>query len=149
MVLAGLAVAGTLYGAYNQYQSGKQQQRTAERRASLLNQQANEALERGLINRELFARKGEQTLASQQSSFAAMGIDIGSGSPLLMAQYTANAIAEELVTMSREADYEAMAIRNEAQFTRDSGADAARAGRINAFGTVLSGSATAYKAYKG
>ena len=78
----GLGAAGTVMGAYGQYQSAKAQQQAYQYNAQVGELQAQDALMRGRRDAARVQSEGERFKGSQKVALAASGVDVGYGSAL-------------------------------------------------------------------
>lgn len=124
-IAAGAAIAGTALSAYGLYQAGKAQEQAYEYNAAV-------AARRGAQEEYEHRLKLEKLMARQRALYAKAGVDMSSGSPLLVLSETA-----------AEGEREALAIRTgakeESSLERFYGEQARRAGAIGAGGTFLTG----------
>jgi len=137
----GLQVAGSLGGAIGSIFGGKSEKRAAEARARQLEIQAQEILRRSELNQERIRKEGESFTASQASGFAKGGIDLGTGSPLLVIAETALQFDKDIAEERRQSEFDAAQVRAGAAAARRSGRDSARAGVIGAISSGFRGGA--------
>src|SRR5690606_32559295 len=130
LVSTGFQVAGQI-GAANA--EAEALRREAENREI----QAKETLRRARINAEAARREGERLMGAQTAGYAASGVDIGTGSPLLTMQNTAFIISEDVNRINDEARREAEMIRRGAASLWSQAGDVRRAGALGAVGTSL------------
>jgi hypothetical protein len=130
---AGVGVIGSLFGAVGQIQSGKQEQKAFDYNAQvdLLNT-GNE-----LVANE---QRYSQLVGKQATAYAASGVDITSGSPLLMMAATAGRGGRQAEQI-REAGNEAATL--ESYYGRL----AAWRGKMAGIGTFLSGISKSAQGY--
>ena len=124
-ILLGASAIGTVFSARAQYQAGAAEEAGREYTAQIT--------ERKAAQEELASReKLRKLMAGQRALYAKAGVDISSGSPLLVLAETA-----------AEGEKEALAIRagglEEAELERYYGRQAGRAGKVRAAGTLLTG----------
>lgn len=122
---AGAYFAGVYLSAVGKYQEGKQAKQAHDYNAEVAEQKAE--------YEEAQARKRwKRLMGTQLALYAKAGVDISSGSPLLI-----------LSSQAGEAELEALNIRyageNEASMQRWYGKKAKRAGEIAAWSTLLTG----------
>ena len=124
-VLLGVSIAGTALSAVGQYRAGQAASAAHEYSAGIIER-------RSAQEEELSRERLSKLMASQRALYAKAGVDISSGSPLLVLAETA-----------AEGEKEALAIRRggkeEATLERYYGKQAKRAGKIGAFSTFLTG----------
>lgn len=136
-MVAGLV--GTGVQVYSAIEQGKAQNRLAQYNAQMAEREAKLAERRGQLAAEAQRRSNDQLLARQRAGYAASGVVVDVGSPLLVqaqqAGYAEMAILQELETGGMESD----AFNQQAVLDRYEGASAKSASRLNAFGTILQG----------
>lgn len=132
-----VAAAGVAASAYGQYASAQTQEKAYK---------YNEAItkRKGAQEEQAHRDRLRKLLSSQRALYAKAGVDLSSGSPLLVMEETAY-----------EGEKEALAIRTGAQeessLLRFYGSSASRAGTIGSGGTLLTGlgqTGMNYAAYK-
>lgn len=124
-ISATAAVAGTAMSAYGQYRAGQAEEAAYEYSAKVT--------ERKAVQEEASARERLRKLMStQRALYAKAGVDLSSGSPLLV-----------LSEQAAEAEKEALTIRRggqeESALQKYYGTQAGSAGRIGAGATLLTG----------
>lgn len=156
-IMIAMAASGAMQ-AYGQYQQGKAQEAASkyqaqvnENNAIIAEREAAAAEERGKDAEGKQRRLTAQFQAQQEAAYAKSGVLMDSGSPLDILSDTA-ALGEidaltirqnymdEAYNQRRQADN----FRNEAELNRFSGRNAARAGTMNAFSTLLSTAGNTY-----
>ena len=142
MIAEGIAVAGTLYSAYQQHKAGKAENERRQRRAKLLREQAVQERASGQHASEEQKRRAEIMISNAQATVAASGG--GTVDPSIMRLITGlteegvrAAIGEKYQAETSAQGMEAGAIEEVSQ-----GYAAKRAGNIGALGTLLQGGAT-------
>lgn len=148
--LSGLQIAGlvsSLVGAgvtgLSQYQAGKSQEEIGKQNAKITAQRAERANAIGGIEQLKQIQRTRQLLAAQRTSMAANGLDLGSGSALDILGETAGMGAADTETIRQNMLSEAWGYGLEQQNLRTNARLAARAGRMGAAGTLLTGGAQA------
>ena len=131
----GAYFAGVGLSAYGRYQEGKAAKQAHDYNAKIAEQKAD--------YEESQSRQRWKRLIGQQTAlYAKAGVDISSGSPLLV-----------LSQQAAEGELEALNIRyagrNEAELQKWYGKQAKKAGTIAAASTLLTGGAAGYSAYYG
>lgn len=154
-----LAVISTAAAAYGQYQQGEAASKSArynakmeDYNATLADQQAADAKERGNIVGNQIQNDTAKTLAEGNASFAAGNVDLTSGSVKYWQLDTAAGSARDVATAHANAAQEAAGFmaqgwnaRASSRLTRAQGRQARTAGAINAGSSLLAGAAqTAY-----
>lgn len=124
-IAAATTAAASTYAAYETKRAGEREEGVREVRAQQIERKAREE---EAESRE----KVKRLLASQRALYAKAGVDITSGSPLLV-----------MVETEEEGEEEALAIRRGgregAAMERFYGSEARKAGKRKAFGTLLTG----------
>ncbi len=127
-----LNVAGTL-------QAGQEQKRVAGIEATLGEAQAAQE-EARTADEELRRRRAAVKLAgTQRARFAAQGIDISTGTPLLVVAETLLNTQEDVEAIRETGRARAKTFRSRAQTFRDFGRTAVRTSRIQAGSSLLTG----------
>lgn len=112
-----MGVAGAIAGVglVGQFVAGQQEadalRAEARQRQILDNLQADEILERAKINVESVRRESDVLTGDQVSAFAKAGVDVSSGSPLLVLAQAQAEAQREIVNIEREARFDAAQIR--------------------------------------
>ncbi len=127
----GLGVAGTLF-------QGKAQADAARARASIAQQQAADALERGERAADKSDERTQGLIGAQRAGFAASGVATDSGTPLSVQGNTAALGEQDRLTILDNAEREATAFRNESSFAKSEAANAIT-GSILTSGSVVAG----------
>lgn len=142
-------VAGTaVYGAYAQNKAAKEQQKLSNRNASMLDDQADDALRRGELDVQAVRRRSRALIGRQRAAAASQGIDVDTGSPAaLQAEAYATSAVDEAQARDNAFD-EAWGIKGQASNQRLSGTYARRAGRNQALGQVLGGIGDTARTYQ-
>lgn len=149
LISLGVTAVGTGVAAYSSYSSGQASQRAAEYRAKQAERQARDATERAAVEEQRTRRQTAQLEGRQRALMAAGNVDLGSGSPLLILADTAQFGEMDAQTVRNNGVREKRYYEEEARLGRMGGAEAANAGMLNAFGTVVQGFGTvADKWYK-
>lgn len=138
---AGAAVAGLGLQLYGQHKQSQQQAEAAEDQAAAKREQGIEILGRSEENIKRFRREGEKFKAQQVASFAASGVDVGSGVTLQQLEETNFLLAQNVADQRREAAFKAEQLFKGADINQDLAGDIRSAGGISLLGTGLSGAA--------
>jgi hypothetical protein len=149
MVAIGLTAAAGLVGAYSQYQTGKAEAKIAAENAKYKMRQAQDATDRGVAEQDRIRLQLRRILGAQRARFGAAGVDLMTGSPLDVAADSAREAELDMLTARNNAAREAFGFQQEARTERMRGRQARRAGRLGAFGTLLTSGSQAYGIYKG
>jgi hypothetical protein len=151
-IALGITALGTGFSAYGQYQQGKAQREAYEQNAEISRQNAIAAEKQAAYEEGIQREKADALKSRQRALYAKAGVDITSGSPLLV-------MAEDM----EKAEMDAQAIRysgnvkktgylNKANLSEFYGEQAESAGKSGAFSTLLSGFGSMgmnYLKYKG
>ena len=139
LILAGLSLGATVFGAINQYEQGQAQAEALREQAELDLLRANEFLIR--TEKNIAARKiaAEKIIGGQQVALAKSGIELGTGVSLDIMEDAYMSLAEEEDLIRSEADYQAASIISGAESTRKQAGDVSSAGTISAVTTLLGG----------
>lgn len=156
-------IASIAFSAYSQYQQGVAQSRMYDYQAAAAKQEGEAALKRGETRAGLVqdaakdqgkqqARSAAQLSASQKAALAANGIDLSSVTAQDITLDTSNKVAMDEMAIRHNADLESWSVKNEGIYsnwqkqteaTQHSLAskNAKKAGKREAFGTILGGAA--------
>jgi len=138
-IVLGITALGTATSAIGQYQQGKAQKEAYEYNAAIERQNAIAAEKSAAHEEDLQREKADALKSRQRALYAKAGVDITSGSPLLV-------MSEDM----ERAERDAQAIRytgnvkktqhlNQANMYGYYGEQAETAGRTGAFSTILGG----------
>lgn len=142
-----LMAAAAVVSAVGQIQSGNAQKKLANYNAGLLEQQADSTLAWSKYNADRQREKANRMNATAEAMFAGNGVEVTSGSPLVvLADNAAQAELENLAIM-RQGEGEAQNLRAQAAGARFQGQIAMRSSRIQAGASLLSAAGNAYGAY--
>ena len=142
-------LAGTAVSAYSQYSAGQSQRALANKQAQIGEAQANDALARGVEAERRHRLQTRGLIGAQRASLAAQGVDVNDGSALDVQTSAATMGEMDAQTIRRNSQLEAWGFRAGAANTRASGQIAARAGALNATGTILGGVSRSYAYSRG
>ena len=142
LIAAGAAVAGAGVSAYSSYQSGQATKRLMNYNAELANQDAMVRERDGRILANAQRLQNQRLLARQRALYAKGGVDM-TGTPLLVQAEQAGQLEMAALEVERQGSIEAGRFRQQAVLDRMQGKAAARAGSLNAVGTILQGSGQA------
>lgn len=145
-----IMLVGSLVSAVSQYQAGQAQKDAYKANARMAAQEA-EAIDVSTnykVQKE--KEKARALSARQRVLYAKAGVDLSSGSPLLVMAEDAGRMEEDIYMTQYAGDVQALKARNQASMYRWSGNQAAKAGTTNAFSTLVQGLGSAgMAAYKG
>lgn len=143
------SIGGTVVSALGAIQQGKAAAAAANYNAQVQEAQAKDAVERGAEDAKTARRRTAAVIGEQKATLAAGNLSINSGSALDLLGDTAAAGELEALTVTNNAERDAVALRSGANLSRMEASSAKSAGMLGAFGTALSGTATvADKWYK-
>lgn len=148
-IAAGATIVGAGISAYSSVQAGRAQQRAAEYRAAQSRRQAVDAQQRAAAEEQRVRRETSKLEGRQRALMAAGNVDLGSGSPLSILADTAQFGELDAQTVRANGQRERRYYEEEARLSEMGGQQAAQAGWMNAFGTVVQTAGTmADKWYK-
>lgn len=130
----GLGILSSIFSGYGKYQSGQNQQAAYDYNAQITLQTMRDQVE---ANQQKFS----STIGRQASSYAASGVDIASGSPLLVMAATAARGARESAQIEEQGT-------EQAALQRYYGSMAAFSGTMSGIGSFLSGITSAASGYQ-
>jgi len=142
-VLLGGAMLATGIGAKKsadaQKEAGATNQSINEFNARIDDQNAALVREQARTDEATLRRNAESFKGKQRAGFAASGVDIGVGTPLLVIADTARQAEIEAMTVRNRAEIEATGHTASAQSKRFAGDRALASGKAGASSTILSG----------
>jgi hypothetical protein len=142
-LLAVIGGVGVALNAYGQWKQGQDQSQSLLSQAYFKELEAQELLRRNEINNDLYLQDAQQLIGEQIN--AASLSNIGGASTLAMYEQTAMLAARQLRRNTEEAEWNARALRMEANSMGISARNSRTAGNISALGTVAKGAADIYK----
>lgn len=128
---------GTGMSAYGQTRSGKETKGIYDNNAQIADWQAQDALDRGVVNERISRRQTKQVIGSQRASLASQGVDINKGSALDVQADAAYLGELDALTIRNNAAKEAWGYKVQANDYRNKGKIAKREGMFGAFNTIL------------
>lgn len=134
---------GTGVVAYNQYQQGKAARALGNYNAQVSEQAALDAARDGRAAANAQRAKNEAIKARQRALFAKAGVNLSSGSPLMLQVAQAGELELAALETEQQAESNAAKLRTQAVLDRMGANSAYRAGLIGASGTILQGVGTA------
>jgi hypothetical protein len=149
-VIAGAVIAliGIAAGTYAQYEQAQTQEKYAKYNAKVAeNQAAGERMRAGVAadqQRELHRR----VIANQRAQYGASGVDVASGSPLLVIADSARQAELDAQIILSGGEARASGFQSQAALDRFQGRAASQAGYVNAGSTLLSGTSNTYFQYR-
>lgn len=134
-------------GAYSAYSSGQQQKKAGEYNAEVAESEAVAANQKAEYESELSRKKFKTMLGQQALAYSDAGVDLSSGSPLLMMALQAEEGQREQQEIKYTGSTYAGRALNQGYLSRMQGRQAGTAGKIGAGATFLSGLANAGSSY--
>jgi len=141
-----IGIIGTAISTYATYTQSQEQQRAAKAEAGLRTQEAESARQSAAFQERQFRTRISLLLGNQIALGAASGIDISSGSPLLLQLNNVRQGELEALNIQRTgevrastSDFEARLARMRASFFGQQGAGAIASGTVQGAGTILGG----------
>jgi hypothetical protein len=157
--MAGIATAGvgaSVIGggvmAVNAVQQGKDAKRMGERNAAISEQAALDKDRDARIIANAQRDRNKAIQARQRALYAKSGVNLGTGSPLLVQAQQAGELELAALEIERTASVQSSQLRQQAVLDRMAGRSAYRGGRLAAAGTILQtagSAATSYARIKG
>ena len=136
-----LGLAGAGLSAYGSWMQGDAQHDAANYNAALMEQQAKLVEQASASETELANERARELKASQRAAVSKAGARSDSGTPLLLLAEQAGKMQRDILEMRRNRAIEATSIRHGASMKRYEGDMAKDAARMNAFTTILGGTA--------
>lgn len=134
------ALAGTATKVAGDVMSSSAQADQAKRSAALKEIQANEVMSRLALNLEDAQQQAKQFETLGAATIGATGAS--STASIGLAVDTELALRKQMAALTREAEFNAFTLRQEAGAQRSSASDIRNAGGLQAFGTILGGLTT-------
>ena len=145
--IAGAAVVSAMAAAYSSYSTGQQQKSTGEYNAKVAESEADAARQKAEYESEQSQRKFKAILGQEALGYSKAGVDISSGSPLLMMALQAEEGQREQQEIKYTGSTYAGRALNQGYLSRIQGRQAGTAGSIGAGTSFLSGLANAGTSY--
>lgn len=134
----GLALAGTILGAYGAYSSGQSAKSAAAAQARAQEEAARYARAAAAFEAKRSRRADARTLAEQRAQVAKAGVAL-EGSPLDVYAESVRTAEQNAQAILFEGELRARGLEAQARLSRLEGADAKRAGQIDTVTTILGG----------
>ena len=134
-----IALIGLGVAAAGAVAEGQAKKADAEAQANIRRQQAASVLANAQLEARRQRRDESRRQASQRARLAASGVDVGSGTALLVQQQTAADAEFEALLTEAQGGRDAGRLRQEASALEKRGRNAAIGGFLNAGGSFLSG----------
>lgn len=141
IAIAALATSlvGTGLSAYGQYRQGQAQQQAYEYNAKVAEANAEAQKTETTYEEQQSHERLRRLMGTQRTLYAKAGVDLSSGSPLLVLAETAAEGAEEIQAIRYGGDVAATKELNQARLDRMYGKNTYNAGMIGAGSTFLTG----------
>lgn len=150
-VLAYAAIAATLAGAgisaYSAHQQGKAQEQMGKYNAKVAENAALNEAQTAAENAKRQREQNRRQLASIRARMAGGGQQIGAGSALDVLGTASSELELQTLDLFRDSEARRRQNLSQASMSRWEGAQAARAGNLNAMGSLLSGAGSASHNY--
>lgn len=139
-----LGLVGGVVSAYGTYQAGQAQQKAYDYNAALYEQAAVAEKKKATYEEEIARSRLKKLIGTQKALYAKAGVDISSGSPLLVMAETAGQGEKDIRMIRYGGDVKAVEQRNRATLARFYGSSASKLATISAAGQALSGAGNYY-----
>lgn len=136
-------LAGAAIKAYGEHQEGKAAESQAKANAHLVDVEAADAARQGARRVAQVRGEGTRLLSEQRVGIAASGVELGDGTALRIQSDTAMLTELDALTEENNVAREQWGYRAKASQIRRGGAQAAGAGEMGAFTTILGGAVNA------
>jgi len=141
---------GTAMQVSSKLQAGKDAQKLANYRAAMDVQAAEDTRRKSVEESRILAEKRGKIISSQKSGYAAGGIMMNVGAPLVVATQTRDDIAKDMGFVLETGRRESAAYMASAAYEKASGKMARKQSKWDAIGTGISGfGSMAYMGYQG
>lgn len=135
-------LVGTGISAYSAIEQGRAQSRLAEYNAQLAQRQAQAEEQAGLARADAIREQNKAVAAQQRAGYGASGVDVNTGSPLLVQAKQAGYMEMAAMDAARDAAIGSEGYRDEATLDRMQGSVSRSAGRTGALASILQGTAS-------
>lgn len=140
----GLSLAGSVMGAIGQMNAGKAEAQAARYNAQVNEMNAAAERDKAAVEADDFRRANSRKVASSIAARGASGVDLGSGTPLMVSEDVVREIELGASRIGHDGATKSTAYKNQATLDRAKARNASAAGRIMAGSTLLSGAARAF-----
>ncbi len=134
-----LSVVGIIVSARSQEEAGQVQQQGYEANAEVIEADATVVESEAAYSESQHREKVRRLLATQRSLYAKSGVDLSSGSPLVVLGQTAAEGEEESLQIRRTGQIDALRLRNQAKIQKYYGGTTASAASTTSKATLLTG----------
>lgn len=142
-----MKLAGSAVQAGGQRKQGQRDEITAEENARLANYQADDALNRGVMDEASYRRQLAMMMGKQANEIGARNVE-RRGSALRLLEDSAQIGAEDITTIRNNAARQAWGYRNQASEASRFGANQSANANSLAMSSLLTGAANAYGSWK-
>lgn len=143
-----IAAVAAVVSATGMIVSADAQRRAANQNADIQEQAADAARKKAAYDEQMHRERIEKILSAQRALYGKSGVDMSSGSALLVAEDTASQGELDALAIRYGGDVDAARLRSGANLSRMQGSDAQTAGMIGAGATLLQGASNTMKTYK-
>ena len=144
-----IALIGIAVSTYAQYEQGQTTEKFAKYNAKVAENQAAGERMRAAVAAGQQREAHRRVIANQRAQYGASGVDVASGSPLLVIADSAKQAELDAQIILSGGEARAGGFQAQAALDRFQGRAASTAGYFNAGSTLLSGSSRAYQQYRG
>ena len=134
-----LMAAGAGMSFFSSLQEGKAMQDIYNARSQIDLQNAQFARRRAEVKAGLVAEQGEELLASQKADYAAAGVKVNTGAPVVVAAKTRADIMKDIGYIYEFGEQEARGYESSAEIERKMGKHVKEQSRWDAFSSLFSG----------
>jgi len=143
-IATGASIASGVIGAVGAIGQGQAANNQAEFQATVMRQQAERDRQQAAADEEDYRRNASRLMASRRASQGAMGVESGTGSPLLVSEDFAGETELQALRIRNGGQVQADRLEQSADLTRRSGRNARTSGFTRAGSLLLSGVGTAF-----
>lgn len=143
------AAAGSMVAAYASIESGQAQKKAANYNAALQERQAENEKAAAAIQEENFRKQTAARMATLRTGYAASGVEISEGTPLLVAMESQANAEKDALRIRWGGETQADAFLGAATLSRAQGSQAQTAGYLGAGASLLSGAGRVAGIYGG
>jgi len=136
-----LTVLSTAISAYSSYESGRQQQRTAQANAQMLEKKAEQEKYAAKVRGQQYKKEAERRMGQIRAGYAVSGVSTTEGTPLLVLMESASEAAKDEGRIRQGGEQAAWGLLSEARIQRIAGKSAYTQGVMGAGSSLLGGAA--------
>lgn len=134
-----IAATTAIIGAYSQYEQGQAAEATAKYNARLQDNDAERMRNKSVEEENAHRMRVATMMGKQRAAFGASGVDVNSGSAFQIQNDTQTLGDADALRIRSNYEDQASHMNRQADLTRIEGKNAARAGKVGAIGSILSG----------